>query len=112
PQPRSEKARKRWIAHGLVPIGKLYLDSGAVKAICQGGKSLLAPGITQVEGDFQASEAVQLINGQNQEIARGIVNYSSAEIQLIKGHRSEEIPEILGYVGAETVIHRDNLVLG
>ena len=111
PQVASENARKRWIAHGLVPIGKVYLDPGAVKAICQGGKSLLAPGITQLEGDFQASEAVQLINQQGEEVARGIVNYSSTEIQLIKGHKSEDIPRILGYVGAETVIHRDNLVV-
>jgi len=60
PQPRPESARKRWIAYGLVPAGKLYLDRGAVKAICQRGKSLLAAGITRVEGEFQASEAVGL----------------------------------------------------
>ncbi|MGH2414308.1 MAG: glutamate 5-kinase, partial [Microcystaceae cyanobacterium] len=59
-QPRTENARKRWIAHGLLPMGKLYLDRGAVKAICQGGKSLLGAGITQVEGVFAASDAVLL----------------------------------------------------
>lgn len=111
PQPRPINARKRWIAHSLVPAGKLYLDAGAVAAICQSGKSLLAAGIQSIDGNFQAQDAVQLCDRQGQEIARGIVNYSSSELQQIRGLRSEEIPALLGYEGAETVVHRDNLVL-
>lgn len=111
PQPRTESARKRWIAHSLVPMGKLYLDKGAVTAICQAGKSLLAAGITAIEGEFHPSEAVKLCDTNGAEIARGLVNYSSSELQKIRGRKSEEIPVILGYAGAETVIHRDNLVL-
>ncbi|MEQ9670425.1 glutamate 5-kinase [Coleofasciculus sp. G2-EDA-02] len=111
PQPRTENARKRWIANSLVPAGKLYLDQGAVRAICQGGKSLLAAGITAIEGNFNASDAVQLCDSNGVEMARGLVNYSSLELQKIRGHKSADIPEILGYGGAETVVHRDNLVL-
>ncbi len=111
PQPRTENARKRWIAHGLVPTGKLYLDSGAVVAIVQAGKSLLAAGITAIEGNFHPSEAVQLCDSNGMEVARGLVNYSSTELQKIRGRQSDEIPTILGYAGAETVVHRDNLVL-
>ncbi|MBI4780406.1 MAG: glutamate 5-kinase [Oscillatoriophycideae cyanobacterium NC_groundwater_1537_Pr4_S-0.65um_50_18] len=111
PQPRSSNARKRWIANGLVPAGKLYLDAGAVKALCQSGKSLLAAGIKEIEGEFQSQDAVQLCDRAGQEFARGIVNYSSAELQKILGHHSDEIAQILGYAGEETVVHRDNLVL-
>lgn len=111
PQPRSGNARKRWIAHGLIPAGKLYLDQGAIAAIRQLGKSLLAAGVTRVEGEFSASDAVQLCDPTGREIARGLVNYSSVELRQIQGRRSEEIVNILGYVGAETIIHRDNLVL-
>lgn len=111
PQSRPSNARKRWIAYGLIPAGKLYLDDGAVAAICQAGKSLLAAGITSVEGEFQASDAVQLCSREGHEIARGLVNYSSAELQQIRGRHSDEIPAILGYGGADTIVHRDNLVL-
>ena len=111
PQPRTDNARKRWIAHSLVPTGKLYLDSGAVAAIVQAGKSLLAAGITSIEGDFRSSDAVQLCDSSGSEIARGLVNYSSTELHQIRGRQSAEIPAILGYPGAETVVHRDNLVL-
>ena len=111
PQPEPTSARKRWIAYGLVPAGKLYLDTGAIAAIAQAGKSLLAAGIKSVSGEFDAQEAVQLCDNQGNEIARGLVNYSSDELQKIRGCHSQEIFTILGYVGAETVIHRDNLVL-
>lgn len=110
-QPRSFNARKRWIAHGLVAAGKLYLDRGAVKAIREAGRSLLAAGIVEVEGEFQSQDAVQLCTTAGQEIARGIVNYNSTELQKILGAHSDKIPQILGYLGEETVIHRDNLVL-
>lgn len=111
PHPAPINARKRWIAHALIPMGKLCLDVGATRAIAQQGKSLLAAGITQVEGKFQSQAAVQLYDAKGEEIARGLVNYSSAELQQIQGRRSEEIPAILGYAGADTVVHRDNLVI-
>jgi glutamate 5-kinase len=110
-QLQADNARKRWIAHSLPPMGKLYLDRGALKAVCEGGKSLLPAGIVRVEGDFVASESVQLCNEDGKEVARGLVNYNSLEIQQIKGHQSDKISALLGYMGAETVIHRDNLVL-
>jgi glutamate 5-kinase len=94
-----------------MPAGRLYLDAGAVRAIQKAGKSLLAAGITEIEGEFEQRDAVQLCDATGHEIARGIVNYRHTELRKIQGHRSEEIFSILGYVGAETVIHRDNLVV-
>lgn len=104
-------ARKRWIAGSLIPAGRLYLDKGALKAIQTAGKSLLPAGITEVEGEFEAQDAVLLCDQNGQEIARGLVNYSDQDLRKICGHRSADIGRLLGYDGAETVMHRDNLVL-
>ena len=111
PKPNPSNARKRWIANGLRPTGRLYLDAGAVQAIGKDGKSLLSAGIVNSEGDFQAQDAVVLCDRNGQEIARGLVNYNHHELQQIRGRRSSEISMILGYGGADTVVHRDNLVL-
>ncbi|MEP0917568.1 glutamate 5-kinase [Leptolyngbya sp. DQ-M1] len=111
PQPRPFNARQRWIAHGLVPVGQLYLDEGAVKAIRTSGRSLLAAGIIQVEGEFDSQNAVKICDRSGVEIARGIVNYNSDELEKIRGRQSDEVAKILGYEGEETVVHRDNLVL-
>lgn len=111
PQPRVEKARKRWIVHGMVVKGQLFLDNGAIQAISQKGKSLLAAGIIKTEGIFMTQQAVSLCDRQGIEIARGITNYSSDELQQIQGLQSDQIPQVLGYEGSETVVHRNNLVL-
>ncbi len=111
PQPQTDNARKRWISYGLIPMGKLYLDSGAVKAITSKGKSLLPAGIVAVEGEFSATDAVQLCNQDGMELGRGLVNYSNSEIEQIKGHHSTKIAEILGYDNVDTVVHRNNLVM-
>jgi glutamate 5-kinase len=111
PQEQPFNARQRWIAHGLMTTGTLVLDRGAVQAIQQSGKSLLAAGIVAVAGEFESQAAVRLCDGEGQEIARGIVNYDSEALVKICGAQSEAIAEILGYEGEETVVHRDNLVL-
>lgn len=111
PQPRSVHARKHWIANVLLPMGKLYLDPGAVKAILTSGSSLLAAGIRKIEGEFNPNDSIKLADLEGRDIAKGLVNYSSDELHQIQGHKSEEIAQILGYQGPETVIHRDNLVL-
>jgi len=111
PQPRPVSARKRWIAHGLLPTGTLYLDDGAVNAICKAGKSLLAAGVIAVEGQFESQDAVVVCDRHGVEVARGVVNYNHIELDKVKGHQSDAIATILGYPTPETVIHRDNLVL-
>lgn len=111
PQPRPANARKRWIAHGLVPMGKLFLDEGAVQAIRYAGKSLLAAGIIRVEGEFESQDAIALCDRLGEEFARGVVNYRTAELKKIQGHQSDQIEQILGYSSPETVVHRDNLAL-
>lgn len=127
PHAKPENARKRWIAFGLVPQGQLLLDAGAVTAICQGGKSLLAAGLTAVRGKFQANDAVILCDERGKELGRGLVNYPSDDLERICGVQSEDISRILGdgesrtlrdgesrtlrERSPDTVIHRDNLVL-
>jgi len=115
PQPRAVNARKRWIAYGMVPTGKLCLDQGAVLALTEKGRSLLAAGIIQVIGKFDAQDAVSLCDRTGKEFARGITNYSSIEIEQILGYKSEHIAELLGFEPeapvSDTVVHRDNLVL-
>jgi glutamate 5-kinase len=104
-------ARKQWLANQLKISGKLFLDAGASKAIQQSGVSLLAVGVSKVEGDFQRGEVVSVINDDGKEIARGLVNYDSKESLQLKGETSEKFEDILGYVDEAELIHRDNLVL-
>ncbi len=111
PKPKTINARKRWIARALIPKGELWLDAGAVKAITEGGCSLLAAGITKVCGEFQAQDAVKLCDPDGAEVARGLVNYNNDEVRRVQGQQSTELASILGYSGADTIIHRDNLVV-
>jgi glutamate 5-kinase len=104
-------ARKQWLANQLKISGKLHLDAGASNAVQQSGVSLLAVGVSKVEGNFQRGEVVSCINSEGTEIARGLVNYDSKESRLLKGETSEKFESILGYVDEAELIHRDNLVL-
>lgn len=104
-------ARKQWLADHLQLRGKLTLDAGAIKVLKLEGKSLLAIGVTAVEGHFERGEVVACCDADGHEVARGLVNYSSAEALRIMRQPSAEIEKILGYVEASELIHRDNLVL-
>lgn len=104
-------ARKQWLADHLQLRGKLTLDAGAIKVLRQEGKSLLSIGVTAVDGQFERGEVVACCDADGQEIARGLVNYSSAEALRIMRKPSADIEKILGYVDASELIHRDNLVL-
>ena len=104
-------ARKQWLAGQLQVKGQLVLDAGAVKVLQQQGRSLLAVGVTQVKGQFTRGELVSCIDTDGQEIARGLVNYNSAEATRIQGQGTEHIAEILGYREDDELIHRDNMVV-
>jgi len=104
-------ARKRWIAGHLQTRGKLIVDAGAVMALREQGRSLLAVGVVDVVGDFQRGEVVSCCDESGQEVARGLVNYAADETARIRGSASSDIMSRLGYAGEAELVHRDNLVL-
>jgi glutamate 5-kinase len=103
--------RKHWIAHTLKPAGSIRVDQGAYDAIMRGGRSLLPKGLTEVTGTFGAGDCVSCLGPTGAEFARGLVNYSAAELQRIKGLHTSAIEATLQYKVSDEIIHRDDLVL-
>jgi len=110
PRARSLQARDQWIAFGQVPAGEIVVDYGAVRALREGGKSLLPSGVTSVNGQFNQGDLVRVVDREGREVARGLVNYDHADAAKLAGHKTSEIEGLLGSKGYDEIIHRDNLV--
>jgi glutamate 5-kinase len=102
---------KRWLGFSAQPRGKLIVDDGARRAIAGQGRSLLAIGIVSAEGEFNKGDVVALCDAGGIEFARGLTNYSSADMATIKGLKSAQIAAALGREPYDEVIHRDNLAV-
>jgi glutamate 5-kinase len=87
-------AFKLWLRHGKRVAGRVVVDAGARRAVVEGGASLLAVGITAVEGSFRAGDGIELVGPDGAPFARGIASTDAAELKP----------------GVEAV-HRDRLVL-
>jgi len=102
-------ARKKWIISSISPKGELIIDDGAIQALKK-GKSLLAAGIKNINGQFSKGDHVKILDKSLREHARGLSSFNSEEILRIKGQHSSKISEILGYVSKSEVIHKDDMV--
>ena len=111
PEKNRLTSRKHWILYNLKPSGDVLVDDGACVAVTVKGKSLLPSGVRDIRGSFGAGECVRCVDDSGREFARGLVNYSSQELQRIKGSHSGRIEAILGYKAYDEIIHRDDLVL-
>ena len=103
--------RKHWIAHTLKPAGTLTVDEGARKALVERGKSLLPAGLIKVKGEFEFGNALILLDESGNEIGRGLVNYSSSDLEQIKGLKTSAVKSLMGESYYDEVIHRDDLVV-
>ena len=111
PQGRPVSSRKKWLMFSAQARGRLLVDEGAEAAIRDEGSSLLAIGITQVEGEFNKGEVVEICGPGGREFARGLSNYDAEVVTRIQGMQSDRILGILGHQPYEEVVHRDNLAL-
>lgn len=102
PSDRPLAARKLWIAFGLASSGQLRVDRGAVNAVVESGRSLLAVGITAVVGDFDRGTAVEILDTEGSLVAKGVVRFSSAELTSALE---------TGATAGKEAIHRDDLVM-
>jgi glutamate 5-kinase len=102
---------KRWIGFTAQPRGVLIVDAGARKAVEKDGRSLLAIGVVEAAGDFSRGDVVALRDHGGVEFARGLSNYSAAEVLRIKGLKTDAIAAALGHCPYHEVIHRDNMAV-
>lgn len=105
---RPPKPTKKWIL-SVSPKGVIKVDDGAARALLN-RKSLFAAGIKECEGDFKPQDSVKVLDLQDNEIARGLVNYNSGDIAKLLGKASKDYEKLLGYHGPEEIIYRYNIV--
>ena len=108
---RRKSTRRLWLAHAARTAGALVLDDGAVEAITHGKRSLLAAGITGVEGEFEPGDAVELLSAAGVVVARGLVGYSAAEVLAMRGRTTAELRSQDDSRHPRAVVHRDDLVI-
>jgi glutamate 5-kinase len=103
---RRLSARKLWIAFALPPEGHILVDDGAVRALTEGNRSLLAAGVIGVEGSFAAEDAVEIRDARGRVVAKGLARIGSNAVSASAGRRSSEL-----FDGTGEVVHRDDLVI-
>jgi glutamate 5-kinase len=105
------EAKKSWIAFSKKPKGTIFIDNGASEVLLSKGKSLLAAGITKINGAFQRGDTVNIANTETKkDFARGLTNYNSLDLEKIKGKKTLDMKKIIN-VTEDEIIHRDNLVI-
>jgi glutamate 5-kinase len=107
PSGRRPSGRQFWLRYANRLRGRLLLDEGAVRAVRERSASLLAAGITGVDGDFLADDPVELVGPDGTVVARGLVAYDARELPELLGRRTPDLdPEY-----RREVVHRDEMVL-
>jgi glutamate 5-kinase len=105
------QARKHWLSHASAGSGAIAVDAGAVRALLSGTASLLPGGVTAAVGEFHRGDLVTISGQDGCVIARGLSQYSAAEIRRLAGRHSRDIASLLGYSYGSAVVHRDDLVV-
>ena len=111
PTGRRRPTRLLWLAHASNTKGGVHLDAGAVRALTTRKASLLPAGITGVTGTFVAGDPIDLIGPDDVVIARGIVNYDSAELPALLGRSTRDLAAELGAEYEREVVHRDDMMV-
>ena len=102
--------RKRWISNCLPPRGEVVV-SKETEMFLRAGAPLLAVGVKACNGVFEANSAVRVKSEDGLELARGICNYTSDQLQRFKGMTAHAITSETGYPVSERVIHEEKLAL-
>jgi len=108
---KRDTTRLQWLAHAAKVRGGIVLDDGAARAVRGRRASLLAAGVVEVRGTFEAGEPVELLTSTGTVVARGFSGFSAAEAGHMKGLSTDALREQLGDAYARELIHIDDLVV-
>lgn len=110
PSSRRLTGKRKWILASVRPKGTVQIDDGAVYALLRDGRSLLPAGVRAVEGRFGVGDAVRVVTVGGRLLGRGLSRYDAEDARRIVGKRTAEIAQLLGWLPAAELIHRDDFV--
>ena len=108
--PRAAKGRKAWLAGRITVAGSITVDAGAAAALRRGA-SLLAAGVTGVDGRFRRGDVVAILGPAGDALGRGLAGYDADDARAIQGLRGDAQAAVLGYAPRAALVHADHLVL-
>ncbi len=111
PQTEGLSDKKRWIGYATNIIGQIKVNHGAKKALVEKEKSLLPIGVIDVIHDFNKGDVISIVDEDDNEFARGMVNYDSDSCRKVIGCHSDDIIKILGFKNYDAIITRDNITI-
>ena len=111
PQTEGLSDKKRWIGYATNIVGKIIVNAGAKEALIKEEKSLLPIGVVRIVNEFGKGDVVSILDENEHEFARGMVNYNSADCLKLVGTHSDNIIQILGYKNYDAIITRDNITI-
>lgn len=111
PQNEGLSDKKRWIGYATNIIGKIKVNNGAKKALVEKTKSLLPIGVVDVINEFSKGDVISILDENDNEFARGIVNYDSESCKKVMGNHSDDIMKILNFKNYDAIITRDNITI-
>ena len=111
PQNEGLSDKKRWIGYATNIIGKIKVNNGAKKALVEKTKSLLPIGVVDVINEFSKGDVISILDENDNEFARGIVNYDSESCKKVMGSHSDDIMKILNFKNYDAIITRDNITI-
>ncbi|MDP7463645.1 MAG: glutamate 5-kinase, partial [SAR324 cluster bacterium] len=110
---RKVNSYQKWLAAGAFRQGRLHIDAGAEQALLEHKKSLLAKGITKVEGEFDLKDLVEILGPSGIRLGVGRSSFSSRELQEQLFAESSGPVEASARSGglSKPVVHRNHLFL-
>ena len=109
PKAGTLSGKRRWIAFASSVVGRIHINAGALEAITRKNASLLHAGITRIENDFENGDVVAIVGPDGQEVARGIVNYSSQDATKLIGRHSDDIARLASTRNYDAFVTRNNI---
>lgn len=105
------RSYQKWLAAGALSKGRIWIDDGAENALVQNKKSLLAKGVTKVEGKFEEKDLVDIYNDRGNKIGVGRINVTLGELKQQLQQKQENVSSENIHTIRKPIISRDYLYL-
>lgn len=108
---KPDTAWKAWLTDRLQMAGSIVISNAAVKRLSKTLAPIQAADIKSIHGSYVKGDVIHIYDASNNEIARGLTNFTAEETMVLARNTGIPMQQLLGYHTSGTVIGKENLIL-